>query len=59
MIKSVSKHPKQPAKNSQLSSSEDEPNVEITEVDDLHSSTSSYVLNPKLKASAISMPTVE
>ena len=39
-----------------LSSSGDDPDLEIDEIDEVHSNTSQYILNPRLKASAISLP---
>ncbi len=59
MISHSARLPKKPALDQHSSSSDDEPNVEITEVDDMHSSTTSYVLNPKIKAFALSLPPVE
>lgn len=53
------KHSKKQYEREQSSSSGDEPDVEIDELDEVHSNTSSYILNPKFKASAISLPPPE
>ena len=42
-------------KEAQHSFSSDEPNVEVAELEEVHANISAYVLNPKLKASAIYM----
>jgi len=49
----------QKSKDSLSSFSSDEPNVEIADTEELHSSTTSYVLNPKLKASNVFLPCTE